>query len=332
MLILPLVLDIAIGLVFIYISLSLIASEIQEIISTLLEFRAKHLKTSIQYLLMGSDIDSVNEIKQTKQLIDELYDNPLIKNLNHQSQGNLSYWVKTTNPWRVDTPTKVKNQLLKRLNQVKDIDLTEFKNEMEEILNNKKIQENSLDVIQLKFKQKFNQLLLKQSNQTNRQKLVKIRTELLENKTLPSYIPSETFATTLLESLQIPQLTHCYSSDKFKGVIKRLIKKLSELENLDSRNLEKFIKETKEIYDDFSDQKYKLEVSLLRVKARLNELILDNDNDETTRQNLKSIKNTFFEGKNFEILCHELKLNLIYIAQFLELDGSEIKRGEFEKN
>ena len=50
---LPLVLDVAIGLAFIYLILSLLASEIQELLTTLLQWRAKHLKDSIEVLLAG---------------------------------------------------------------------------------------------------------------------------------------------------------------------------------------------------------------------------------------------------------------------------------------
>ena len=41
---LPLVIEIAIGLVFIYLVLSLLISEIQELITILLQWRAEHLK------------------------------------------------------------------------------------------------------------------------------------------------------------------------------------------------------------------------------------------------------------------------------------------------
>jgi hypothetical protein len=38
----PVIVDIAIGLAFIYLLLSLLASEIQELIATILQWRAKH--------------------------------------------------------------------------------------------------------------------------------------------------------------------------------------------------------------------------------------------------------------------------------------------------
>ncbi|MDJ0731167.1 MAG: hypothetical protein QNJ33_14370 [Crocosphaera sp.] len=326
MLNLPLVLDIAIGLVFVYITLSLVASEIQEIISTLLQLRAKHLKTSIKYLLMGSDVDSVEEIKQTKQLIDELYNNPLIKNLNHQGQGTISHWFKIRKLNNTDTPIKLKKKLIQEVDKIKEIDLKEFKNQIEKIANESENKKNALEISMVKFKEIFNELLIKKSDKNTRHKLIKIREKLLDNAPLPSYIPSDTFATTLLEVLKIPRLTHYLSCNKLKGLLKRLVKKLSEIEGIDEVNIEKFIKEIKEVYDNFCDKKYTLEISLLRIKTRLNELIVifeNSDNGENNKvlvKKLSSIRDTFFEENNFEILCQEMKLNLVYIAQILDPD------------
>ena len=51
---LSLVVDIAIGLIFIYLILSLLASEVQEVITTIMQWRAKHLKESIETLISGT--------------------------------------------------------------------------------------------------------------------------------------------------------------------------------------------------------------------------------------------------------------------------------------
>ncbi len=87
---LPFVLDIAIGLIFIYLILSLLASEIQEIIATLLQWRAVHLKKSIEVLLTGGE--GTAEEKKVRKFADELYSNPLIKNINQEAKG----WFETT--------------------------------------------------------------------------------------------------------------------------------------------------------------------------------------------------------------------------------------------
>jgi hypothetical protein len=83
---LPLVLDIALGLIFIYLILSLLASEIQELITTLLQWRAEHLKRSIEVLLSGG-----NEADPTyRKLTNDLYSNPLIKGLNQEAKGKIA--------------------------------------------------------------------------------------------------------------------------------------------------------------------------------------------------------------------------------------------------
>jgi hypothetical protein len=75
---LPLVIDVAIGLLFIYLTLSLLASEFQELITTVLQWRAEHLKKSIENLLTS------------EEFANKLYKTPLIKALNQGAKGNLA--------------------------------------------------------------------------------------------------------------------------------------------------------------------------------------------------------------------------------------------------
>ncbi len=82
---LPFVLDVAIGVVFIYLILSLAASEIQELITTVLQWRAKHLKDSIEILLAGGV--GTPEEEKVKQFVDRLYNDPLLKNVNQEAKG-----------------------------------------------------------------------------------------------------------------------------------------------------------------------------------------------------------------------------------------------------
>ena len=77
---LPFILDVLISLVFIYLILSLLASEIQELITTLLQWRAKHLKDSIESLISGGD--RTQESRKVDALINSIYNDPLIKNMN----------------------------------------------------------------------------------------------------------------------------------------------------------------------------------------------------------------------------------------------------------
>ncbi len=84
---LPIILEVAIGLVFVYLTLSLLASEIQEILGTLLQWRAEHLKRSIEVLLAGSTSEN-QEVAM--DLADQLYKSPLIRSLNQEATGSIS--------------------------------------------------------------------------------------------------------------------------------------------------------------------------------------------------------------------------------------------------
>ena len=90
---LPFVLDVAIGLVFIYLILSLLASEVQELITTLLQWRAKHLKDAIG-ILLGGGIELSDQQTQVKTLVDELYNDPLLKNVNQGVTGGIAHWFR----------------------------------------------------------------------------------------------------------------------------------------------------------------------------------------------------------------------------------------------
>lgn len=85
---LPFVVDIAIGLMFTYLTLSLLSSEIQELITTLLQWRAQHLKNSIQVLLSSGQISG--DVQQIQALTERLYANPFINSLNQEAKGQLA--------------------------------------------------------------------------------------------------------------------------------------------------------------------------------------------------------------------------------------------------
>jgi len=80
---LPLILDIALGLVFVFLILSLLASEVQELLTTILQWRAEHLKRSIENLMLGGrDANAAHH-----QFVDEFYKSPLIQSLNQEAKG-----------------------------------------------------------------------------------------------------------------------------------------------------------------------------------------------------------------------------------------------------
>ncbi|MBW4632708.1 MAG: hypothetical protein KME30_12670 [Iphinoe sp. HA4291-MV1] len=155
---LPVILDIALGLIFIYLILSLLASEIQELITTLLQWRAKHLKNSIELLVAGGSQTEQSDITKAEFLVQELYKDPLINTLNQQAKEKVE---------------KEFRELTKKFDQ------------------------KSLGV--------------KQS--------------------APSYIPSETFAVTLLETLKIPELINHVNnpSEEFKTNLHMILASYKEL-------------------------------------------------------------------------------------------------------
>lgn len=82
---LPLIVEISIGLIFIYLIFSLLTSEIQELLTTLLQWRAVHLKESIEGLLAGSNESP--QLKQARLLANKLYESPVINTLNQEAKG-----------------------------------------------------------------------------------------------------------------------------------------------------------------------------------------------------------------------------------------------------
>jgi hypothetical protein len=62
----PAMLDVAIGLFFIYLTLSLLVSGIQELIATVLEWRAKQLKEAIQIILGDNEANDPSAIQAQK--------------------------------------------------------------------------------------------------------------------------------------------------------------------------------------------------------------------------------------------------------------------------
>ncbi|MDJ0736776.1 MAG: hypothetical protein QNJ47_22375 [Nostocaceae cyanobacterium] len=85
---LPVILDVALGLIFIYLILSLLASEIQELIATVLQWRAQHLRKSIEIFLGGGVQNS--EDAKVIDLANRIYSNPLISSLNQEAKGFLA--------------------------------------------------------------------------------------------------------------------------------------------------------------------------------------------------------------------------------------------------
>lgn len=169
---LPFVLDVVIGVVFIYLILSLLASEIQELITTLLQWRAKHLKESIENLLSGnSGAEATGTEAQELQshvraLTDKIYNDPLLKNINQEARGILPIFFRKI--------TWVISGLLRYL-----------------------------------FRWKHGVFGNRRSG--------------------PSYIASDTFATTLLETLNIADLIEKLSQARLEKFAQRLLSGMTDI-------------------------------------------------------------------------------------------------------
>ena len=90
----PFILEVVLGLVFIYFALSLLASEIQEIIGTLLQWRAEHLKRAIEVLIAANDQGSK---AAAEAFTDRLYDTPLVRTLNQEATGPIAHFFRLIN-------------------------------------------------------------------------------------------------------------------------------------------------------------------------------------------------------------------------------------------
>lgn len=223
---LPVILDVAIGLVFIYLILSLLASEIQELLTTLLQWRATHLKQSIQTLLTGGELDS--EDQKVKDILSSLYNNPLLKGINHESKEGWSGLFRQFTWWIADGYGKMMAMMGKK-------------------------------------------------------------TKILgEERSAPSYIPSETFANTLFDLLDINNLSHKLTSLNLSRLIENEIylpivtfifdqyakihlnnrNYLGEEANILNNNLAK-------INDDFRYQKSTIETTIRKLNTEL-DLFIEN--------------------------------------------------------
>ncbi len=230
---LPLVLDIATGLIFIYLIFSLLASEIQELLSTLLQWRAIHLRKSIELLLIGGD-DSL-EKERIKAIVDDLYNNPLIQNINQESKQGIASFGRYI-IWQIG---------------------------------------------------RFYRLLTHQETTGFGLQLRQDRT-VKDKHTGPSYIHSETFATTLLARLNLGELAQKISNIKLINFKDQEIK--LEIENIiNSLNiseitrsalkaeLSKLGRRIDNIFLYFNTNKMTLMSSILQIESALEKYIITSE-------------------------------------------------------
>ncbi len=278
---LPFILDITLGLIFIYLILSLLASEFQELIATLLQWRAQHLRKSIEIFLAG-DVQNSQEFRVI-QLVNQIYANPLIKGLNQEAKGFLALLPRRLT-WYM---ASISNSFRKKSLKLQFTD-TVFGNQ-------------------------------KHSG--------------------PSYIPSQIFAKTLIESLQVQALVQKLSESRF-GKFKE--QKLAEIQNIlfemqeqaktneeISIFLNKMYQEFTEVYAnfeeiiwDFRKEKTNLAVSINHMGQSINKYInsfqtnmIDDDVSNKALERLKFIKQNSFKNIQQVIAINGLQPNVNEVLQ-----------------
>lgn len=281
---LPFVLDIGLGLIFIYLTLSLLASELQELLTTVLQWRAQHLKQAIETLLAGESKPKLgqtaaeakviqDQIARSKELASDLYNHPLIRSLNHESQGLLG-------------------SVAERISQ-----------------------------------------------------LTRATKTFSGAASGPSYLPSETFSTTLLETLRTEEIVQSLSERKLatfvtEKLLAPAIDVVSDLrhskakESLLERDLQKFEAEINAIVHAFSHRETTLASSFSQVAIALKRFLSASEavlleKDDGSKVFLKRLAAIAQEipalakdvGPSMIEVVSELN-NLVWVAQSLQSAGN----------
>ena len=280
---LPLILDVTLGLIFIYLSLSLLAAEIQEMIATVFQWRAQHLRKSIEILLAGDARNS--EEAKVIQLANNIYSNPLIKSLNQEAKGFLAI-------------------LPRRLTWL--------------------------------FARWY-RLLKKPRPGTNQNESFFGE----QQRSAPSYISSQSFASSLIDTLHLPELVQNLIESRlesFKGErlaeIKQIVDKLNQENNLDEEfkifinnaNLE-FIQLQTE-FDrtiwHFEQNKVTLDGAINSLASSLDKYIenleFNQGNNEFSNRAIhrfKSLRKDMFDDVERTILLGGLRPNLNEVVQLI---------------
>ncbi|MEM6753025.1 MAG: hypothetical protein AAF630_08665, partial [Cyanobacteria bacterium P01_C01_bin.38] len=288
---LPFIFDIALGLVFTYLILSLLASEIQELIATLLQWRAAHLRKSIEILVAGGVRNS--EEAKIIQLVNNIYGNPLVRNINQEAKGFLATLPRKFT-WALGSMSRPFNGKTKN----------------ETIFGN---------------------------NQHSG----------------PSYIPADIYATTLMETLKIPELYRQLSESRLEKFKKERLSEIQEiLFGLEGKvqGDEKFTRFLSVIYQEFAEmqgdfekilwnyneKKADLNTSISRMSESMSRYIeafqLEIPESEYTNKavrRLKFLKQDMFSSQEKTITLGGLEPNVIEIVELMK-KGSKVYQ-EFEE-
>lgn len=285
---LPLIFDVTLGLIFIYLSLSLLAAEIQEMIATLFQWRAQHLRKSIEILLAG-DVRSSEEAKVI-QLANTIYSNPLIKSLNQEAKGFLAI-------------------LPRRLTWL--------------------------------FARVYR--LLKKPRAGNNQNETFFGEQ---QRSAPSYIPSENFASSLIDTLHLPELVQNLIESRLEifkekclAEIKQVLDTLSQENKLDEEgkiflnnaNVELIQLQTEfdQAISNFEQNKATLNGTINSLARSIDKYIdglqLNRENNELSTRAifyLKSLRKDMFDDVEQTILLAGLRPNLNEVVQLINTSSN----------
>ncbi|MBE9049438.1 hypothetical protein IQ243_03280 [Nostocales cyanobacterium LEGE 11386] len=301
---LPFILDITIGLIFIYLILSLLASEIQELITTVLQWRAVHLKKSIEVLIAGDVTKSEDD--SVINLVNDLYNHPLLKSVNQEAKGFLTTLPRKLVWFLSSLPVRFSLSGEKRTKSIFGYTQDEKGN-----INDDQIKHSA-----------------------------------------PSYIPGETFATTLLDTLGIPILVQKLTESRFINfkdeqlheIQSILLKFHNQVNNIDD-HVTKFSVEIHQeftviieqsfakIVEDFQNNKTDLVTSMSRMAQSLDRYIevfqSDIPEDEfaiKTLQRLRFCRQDLFDNIEQTISLKGLRPNINEVVQLINI-GSDVHQG-----
>lgn len=285
---LPFILDIAIGLIFVYLMISLLASEIQELIATVLQWRAEHLKKSIEVLIGGGA--NTPEAHQARSLANKLYTHPLIKNLNQEAKGLLAQGAR-----------KVGRTVFTAYEQV-----------------------------------------------THKENL------FADRKTGPSYIPPASFADTLMDTLEIQNISRILTHSRLEEFKQQHLKDIISIiknSNLSESSkelidieLRKFSEEIDEIIKDYQQKYISLNFCLELLEARLTSLMEGlklsfsspmQSEEETFIQRIQLLNKNVYGDVGRRLLVNELKPSLSDIVDLLRRQKAvydELEKAVKDKN
>ncbi|MTJ06535.1 MULTISPECIES: hypothetical protein [unclassified Anabaena] len=286
---LPFILDVALGLIFIYLILSLLASEIQELLSTVLQWRAEHLRRSIEILLAGDVQDS--DSQEVIQLVNKIYDNPLIRSINQEAKGLLATLPRKAT-WVIGSCFNILRKSSSRLRK-------------ETVFGDQK-------------------------------------------HSAPSYIGGDNFASTFMDTLQLPMLVQKLTEirlDNFKKErlddIRQILIQLQiyinnqELSSEFATNIATDYKqlelEYSHIVNEFTNDKYDIYMSINRMRDCLDKYIESfqaniGDHGDILNKSLRELKflrKDIFEDAEKAIVLGGLRPNINEIVKFLK-KGSDV--------